>query len=36
MVGLPSVGTVGACAGKIVAMASPNEMEQKFNWAQVL
>ncbi|MCG8586288.1 MAG: tetratricopeptide repeat protein [Pirellulales bacterium] len=36
MVGLPSIGTVGACAGKVVAIASPNEMPQKFNWAQVL
>jgi tetratricopeptide (TPR) repeat protein len=36
MVGLPSIGTVGACAGKMVAMASPNEMPGKFNWARVL
>lgn len=36
MVGLPYVGTVGACAGKIVAMASPNDMPKKFNWARVL
>jgi tetratricopeptide (TPR) repeat protein len=36
MVGLPYIGTVGACAGKMVAMASPNSMEQKFNWARVL
>ena len=36
MVGLPSVGTVGACVGKMLAIASPNEMKQKFNWAQVL
>ncbi len=36
MVGLPYVGTVGACAGKMVAMTSPNSMEQKFNWARVL
>jgi len=36
MVGLPSIGTVGACAGKMVAMASPNDMPQKFNWARVL
>jgi Tfp pilus assembly protein PilF len=36
MVGLPSVGTVGACVGKMLAIASPNEMQQKFNWAQVL
>lgn len=36
MVGLPFVGTVGACAGKMVAMASPNDMPEKFNWARVL
>lgn len=36
MVGLPYVGTVGACAGKMVAMASPNGMPDKFNWARVL
>ena len=36
MVGLPFVHTVGACAGKIVALASPNDMPKKFNWARVL
>jgi tetratricopeptide (TPR) repeat protein len=36
MVGLPYVGTVGACAGKMVALASPNDMPQKYNWARVL
>jgi len=36
MVGLPYVGTVGACAGKMVALASPGGMEEKFNWARVL
>jgi tetratricopeptide (TPR) repeat protein len=36
MVGLPYVGTVGACAGKMVAMASPGDMDEKFNWARVL
>ncbi len=36
MVGLPYVGTVGACAGKMVAMASPNGLEKKFNWSRVL
>jgi tetratricopeptide (TPR) repeat protein len=36
MVGLPYIGTVGACAGKMVALASPNDMDQKFNWARVL
>jgi tetratricopeptide (TPR) repeat protein len=36
MVGLPFVHTVGACAGKMVALASPNDMPKKFNWARVL
>jgi Tfp pilus assembly protein PilF len=36
MVGLPYIGTVGACAGKMVAMASPESMPQPFNWARVL
>lgn len=36
MVGLPFVHTVGACAGKIVALASPGELPQKYNWARVL
>ena len=36
MVGLPYVGTVGACAGKMVALASPNDMQEKYNWARVL
>ena len=36
MVGLPSIGTVGACAGRMVAMVSPNDMNKKFNWARVL
>lgn len=36
MVGLPYIGTVGACAGKMVALASPNDTRQKFNWATVL
>jgi tetratricopeptide (TPR) repeat protein len=35
MVGLPSIHTIGACAGKVVAMQSPND-GQKFNWARVL
>ncbi len=33
MIGLPYLGTVGACAGKMVAMASPNE--SNYNWARV-
>ncbi len=36
MVGLPFIGTVGACAGRIVAMQSPNDGPMKFNWARVL
>jgi tetratricopeptide (TPR) repeat protein len=36
MVGLPFVGTVGACAGKMVAITSPNGIKKKFNWARVL
>lgn len=36
MVGLPYVGTVGACAGGVVAMHSPNDAKKKFNWARVL
>lgn len=36
MVGLPYIGTVGACAGKMVALASPNDMPEKYNWARVL
>ncbi len=36
MVGLPYIGTVGACAGEMVAMASPNGLNRKYNWARVL
>ncbi|WP_425615569.1 tetratricopeptide repeat protein [Anatilimnocola sp. NA78] len=36
MVGLPSIGTVGACAGKMVAIVSPEELPTKFSWARVL
>ncbi len=36
MVGLPLIGTVGACAGKMVALSSPTEMPTKYDWAQVL
>jgi cellulose synthase operon protein C len=36
MVGLPYVSTVGACAGKVVALTSPRDMRKKFNWARVL
>lgn len=36
MVGLPYIGTVAACAGQMVAMQSPNERDEKFDWAQVV
>ncbi|WP_254510065.1 tetratricopeptide repeat protein [Anatilimnocola floriformis] len=36
MVGLPFIGTIGACAGKMVAMVSPDELGEKINWARVL
>lgn len=36
MIGLPFVGTVAACAGKMVAITSPNDLQKKFNWARVL
>jgi tetratricopeptide (TPR) repeat protein len=36
MVGLPFIGTVGACAGKMVAITSPNDGRTRFNWARVL
>ncbi|MFP6610866.1 MAG: tetratricopeptide repeat protein [Pirellulales bacterium] len=36
MVGLPHIHTIGACAGKMVAMVSPSAMDQKFNWARVV
>lgn len=36
MVGLPFIGTVGACAGKMVAITSPNDMHRPYNWARVL
>lgn len=36
MVGLPRIHPIGACAGKVVAMQSPSEGEQRFNWARVV
>ncbi len=36
MVGLPNIHTIGACAGKMVAITSPSAMKKRFNWAQVL
>ena len=35
-VGLPFVPTVGACTGKVVALASPRATRVPFNWARVL
>ena len=36
MVGLPHIHPIGACAGKIVALQSPIDGPQRFNWARVL
>jgi Tfp pilus assembly protein PilF len=36
MVGLPFIGTVGACAGEMIAITSPGELEKPYNWAHVL
>ncbi|MEX0979062.1 MAG: tetratricopeptide repeat protein, partial [Pirellulales bacterium] len=36
MVGLPHIHPIGACAGKIVALQSPSEGPQRFNWARVV
>ncbi|MCA9246823.1 MAG: tetratricopeptide repeat protein, partial [Planctomycetales bacterium] len=36
MVGLPAIHTIGACAGKMVALTSPASMQKSFNWARVL
>src|SRR5208337_4752197 len=35
-IGLPFIPTVGACTGKVVALASPRSTRQAFNWARVL
>ncbi len=35
-IGLPFVPTVGACTGRVVALASPKATRQPFNWARVL
>jgi tetratricopeptide (TPR) repeat protein len=35
-IGLPFIPTVGACTGKVVALASPKETRVPFNWARVL
>jgi tetratricopeptide (TPR) repeat protein len=34
--GLPFVPTVGACTGKVVALASTRTMKKPFNWSRVL
>src|SRR5262249_42815666 len=36
MVGLPHIHPIGACAGKIVALQSPSEGQQRFNWSRVV
>lgn len=36
MVGLPYIGTVGACAGKMIAVTSPDSVPDSFNWAHVI
>ena len=35
-IGLPFVPTVGACTGRVVALASPKATRVPFNWARVL
>ncbi len=35
-IGLPFIPTVGACTGKVVALASPRTTNKPFNWARVL
>ncbi len=34
--GLPFIPTVGACTGKVVALASPRTMKKPFNWSRVM
>jgi tetratricopeptide (TPR) repeat protein len=36
MAGLPFIGTVAGCAGKIVGMVSPGDTRDGFGWASVL
>lgn len=36
MAGVARIHPIGACAGKIVALSSPTEGPQQFNWARVL
>ena len=35
-IGLPFIPTVGACTGKVVALASPRSTNKPFNWARVI
>jgi tetratricopeptide (TPR) repeat protein len=35
-IGLPFIPTVGACTGRVVALASPRATRKPFNWARVL
>ena len=34
--GLPFIPTVGACTGKIIAMASPRPLKSPYNWSRVI
>jgi tetratricopeptide (TPR) repeat protein len=34
--GLPFIPTVGACTGKVVALASPRTTRKPFNWSRVM
>jgi tetratricopeptide (TPR) repeat protein len=34
--GLPFIPTVGACTGKVVALASPKSTRKPYNWSRVL
>lgn len=34
--GLPFIPTVGACTGKVVALASPRATKKPYNWARVI
>lgn len=34
--GLPFIPTVGACTGKVVALASPLSVKKPYNWSRVL
>ncbi|WP_165248728.1 tetratricopeptide repeat protein [Paludisphaera soli] len=35
-IALPFIPTVGACTGKVVAMASPRSTNKPYNWARVI